>query len=92
MVNKAENIFFTFGDTVMIIYSNLIIEPKLFKQIFTMAVSKCKFINLLISLFTRETVRSIALDKVFVKQSFHNLIYKHGFRGASFQEEGYSKS
>ena len=44
-----------------------------------------KFINSLISLFTREKVRFIALDKVFVKQSFHNLIFKHGYRCAPLQ-------
>ena len=34
-----------------------------------------KIINKFISLFTRETVGSIAL-KVFVKHSFHNFIFK----------------
>ena len=39
-----------------------------------------QIINLLVSFFTRETVRSIGLDKVFVKQSFKNFIFKHGYR------------
>ena len=59
--------------------SSLIMKPKIFSQIFTMEVSMYKFINLLISFFTRETVRSIAME-VFVKQSFHNFIFKHGYR------------
>ena len=44
-----------------------------------------KCINKFTSLFTRETVRSIVLEKVSVKQSFHNLIFKHGYRCALFQ-------
>ena len=44
-----------------------------------------KFIIKLISLFTRETVRSIALEKVFVKQSFYKFSFKHGYRCAPFQ-------
>ena len=65
---------FTFGDTVLIINSNLIMKPNLFSQIFSKEVSIYTFINKLILFFTRETVRSIALDKVFVKQSFHHFI------------------
>ena len=44
-----------------------------------------KFINKLISLFKRETVRSIALEEVFFKQSFLNFIFKQSYRGALFQ-------
>ena len=44
-----------------------------------------KFISKLISLFSRETVRSIALQKVFVKQSFQNFIFKHSYSSAPFQ-------
>ena len=33
----------------------------------------------MITVFTRETVRSIALEKVFIKQSFHNFIFKHSY-------------
>ena len=43
------------------------------------------FINKLISLFTGETVRSIALEKVFFKQNFQHFIFKHSYRGAPFQ-------
>ena len=60
-------------------------KPNIFSCIFPKEVSMYKFINKMISLFTRETVRSIALEKVFVKQSFHNFIFKHSYRGASFQ-------
>ena len=65
--------YFTFGDTraVLIMDIKLMMEPYIFLRIFLTEVSKYK-INLLKSLFTRETVRSIALDKVLVKQSFHN--------------------
>ena len=59
--------------------SSLIMKPKIFSQIFTMEVSMYKFINLLISFFTRETV-----GKVFVKQSFNNFIFKHGYERAPF--------
>ena len=52
---------------------------------FTMEVSMYKFINMLILFFTIETVRSITLDKVFVKQSFYNFIFKHGYKCALFQ-------
>ena len=75
----------TFGNTVLIIDSNLIMVPNLFSPIFTKEVYMYKFVNMLISLFTRETVRAIALDKVFVKQSFHNFIFKHAYRCAPFQ-------
>ena len=44
-----------------------------------------KCINKLISSFTRETLRSIALEKVFVEQIFHKFIFKHGYRCAPFQ-------
>ena len=57
----------------------------IFSCIFPKEVSMYKFINKLISLFTREAVRFIALKKVFVKQSFHNFIVKHSYRGAPFQ-------
>ena len=60
-------------------------EPNIFSCIFPKEVSMYKFINKMISLFTRETVRSIALEKVFVKQSFHNFIFKHGYGCAPFQ-------
>ena len=60
-------------------------EPNTFSCIFPKEVSMYKFINKLISLFTRETFRSIALEKVFFKQSFLNFIFKHSYRGAPFQ-------
>ena len=53
-------------------------------------VSMYKIINNLI-VYMRK-VRSIVLKKVFVIQSFHNFFLKHGYRCASIQEEGYSKS
>ena len=43
------------------------------------------FINLLILLFTSEAVRSIALEEVFVEQSFHNFIFQHGYGCSPFQ-------
>ena len=69
----------------MIIDSNLIMEPNIFSCIFPKEISMYKCINKLISLFTRETVRSYALEKVFVKQNFQNFIFKHGYRCAPFQ-------
>ena len=60
-------------------------KPNIFSCIFPKEVSMYKFINKLISLFTRATVRSIALEKVFLKQSFHNFIFEHSYSGASFQ-------
>ena len=82
MCNIRDREYFTFGDTraVLIKDINLIMEPNIFLRIFPIEASRYKFIYKLILLFTREAVRSIALDKVFVKQSFHNFIVKHGFR------------
>ena len=65
----------------MIIDSNLTMKPNIFPLIFLKKVSMHTFINKLISLFSRETVRSLALDMVF----FHNFIFKHGYRCALFQ-------
>ena len=45
-----------------------------------MKVSMYKFINLLISFYTR--------DKVFVKQSFYNFIVNHVYRCARFNLRG----
>ena len=59
-------------------------KPTIFSCIFPKEVSMYKFINKMISLFTRETVRSIAFEKVFVKQSFLNFIFKQIYRGAPF--------
>ena len=69
----------------MIIDFDIEMKPKLFSQIFTIKVSMYNIINILISFFTRETVRSIALERVFVKQSFQYFIFKHGYRCAPFQ-------
>ena len=51
-------------------------NPNIFSLIYPKEVSMYNFINKLISLFTRETVKSIALDKVFVKKGymFFNII------------------
>ena len=81
--------YFTLGETVLIIDSNLIMVPNLFSHIFVKEVSMY-FINKLISLFTREIVRSIALKKVFVKQSFNNFnmiidVLRVNTRGRLFQ-------
>ena len=73
--------YFIFGEkrAVLIIDSNLMTEPNIFSLIFPKELSMYKFINKLLSLFTRETVRSNVPDKVFVKQSFHYFIFKHGY-------------
>ena len=61
-------------------------EPNIFSSIFSKEVSIYKFINKLVLLFTRETIRSIiALEKVVVKHGFHIFIFKHGYRCALFQ-------
>ena len=59
----------TFGNSALIIDNNLHVQIYLY----------------VISLFSRETVWFIALEKVFVKQSLHNFIFKHGYRCAALQ-------
>ena len=83
-LSTKPGILYIWG-TDLIIDSNLLIEPNFCSQIFTKEVCMFKFINKLLSLFTRETVRSVILDKVFVKKSFHNFIFKHVYRCAPFQ-------
>ena len=62
----------------------MIIETNTFSRIFSKKVSMFKFINEFISLFIRETIRSIALEKIFVKQSFQNFIFKHSYRYVAY--------
>ena len=46
--------YFKFGDTVLIMDSNLIVELYIFSCIFPKEVNRYIFINMLISLFIRE--------------------------------------
>ena len=71
-------IFFVWGHG-LIIDSKLLIELNIFSCIFSKEVSMYKFIYKLIS------VRYIALEKVFVQQSFQNFIFKQDYRCAPFQ-------
>ena len=62
LVQGLEYLFF--GDTVLIIDISLLMEPDIFSHIFPKEVSMYKFFCMLILLFTRETVRSIALEGI----------------------------
>ena len=62
LVQGLEYLFF--GDTVLIIDISLLMEPDIFSHIFPKEVSMYKFFCMLILLFTRETVRFIALEGI----------------------------